>query len=166
MPSREDFYELINNTDWELFVSNRVTVFKAASKIDSSKYIIIPVTGYYSGTSLITESAGSLAGKLWGNYVADSNNTGHNDNSCGLTLEPISRYTHPYVGQSLLRWAGSTVRAVLHYPTNLHKVAITGSYNDLTDKPTIPTIWRGTQSQYDAITTPDSNTIYIITSAS
>ena len=27
-------------------------------------------------------------------------------------------------------------------------------------------IWRGTQAQYDAITTPDNNTIYIITSAS
>jgi hypothetical protein len=27
-------------------------------------------------------------------------------------------------------------------------------------------VWRGTQSQYDAITTPDDNTIYIITSAS
>jgi hypothetical protein len=27
-------------------------------------------------------------------------------------------------------------------------------------------IWRGTQAQYNAITTPDDNTIYIITSAS
>lgn len=61
-------------------------------------------------------------------------------------------------------------------------VATTGSYNDLTDKPTIPTIpnslpanggnadtvnnfrlWKGTQAQYDAITTKDSNTIYMIT---
>lgn len=40
------------------------------------------------------------------------------------------------------------------------------SYNDLTDKPTIPVIWSGTQAQYDAITTPDANTIYIITASS
>jgi hypothetical protein len=39
-------------------------------------------------------------------------------------------------------------------------VATSGSYNDLSNKPTIPTIWRGTQAQYDAITTPDNNTIY------
>ena len=48
---------------------------------------------------------------------------------------------------------------------DLATVAVTGSYNDLTDKPTIPVIWRGTQAQYDLLT-PDSNTIYIITSAS
>ena len=139
LPSREDFNELISNTDWELFISNGITVFKASSKIDSSKYIIIPVTGYYSETSLISESAGHLTGNLWGNYVADVNNIGHNSNDCGLTLLTMSNYAHPYTSQGLLRWAGSTVRAVLHYPTNLHKVAITGSYNDLTDKPTVPT---------------------------
>lgn len=37
-----------------------------------------------------------------------------------------------------------------------------GSYNDLSDKPTIPQIWTGTQAQYDALTSYDSNTIYII----
>ena len=50
-----------------------------------------------------------------------------------------------------------------------------GNYNDLTNKPTsLPanggnadtvggyTIWSGTQAQYDAITTKDANTIYII----
>ena len=66
--------------------------------------------------------------------------------------------------------------------TGLSKVATSGSYNDLTNKPTIPTIpnslpanggnadtvnnfrlWKGTQAQYDAITTKDSNTIYMIT---
>lgn len=45
-------------------------------------------------------------------------------------------------------------------------VATSGSYNDLLNKPTIPVIWSGTQAQYDAIATPDANTIYIITSAS
>lgn len=34
------------------------------------------------------------------------------------------------------------------------------------NKPTIPSIWTGTQAQYNAITTKDSDTIYIITSTS
>ena len=72
------------------------------------------------------------------------------------------------------------------------KSNFSGNYNDLSNKPTIPSvpsnenassggstlslvttgekynwnnkanIWRGTQAQYDAITTPDNNTIYII----
>lgn len=59
---------------------------------------------------------------------------------------------------------------------NLSVVATSGSYNDLTNKPTIPSvpsnlvigssasyiIWVGTQSQYDAITSKDNNTLYFI----
>ena len=60
-------------------------------------------------------------------------------------------------------------------------VATSGSYNDLTNKPTIPTIpsslpanggnadtvggytiWTGTQAQYNAISSKDANTIYLI----
>lgn len=61
------------------------------------------------------------------------------------------------------------------------KSTFSGSYNDLTNKPTIPTIpsslpanggnadtvdnfhiWQGTQAEYDAITTKNSNTIYLV----
>ena len=58
----------------------------------------------------------------------------------------------------------------------LSTVATSGSYNDLSNKPTIPTvpsnlvtgssnsyiIWTGTQSQYDSITSKDNNTLYFI----
>ena len=58
----------------------------------------------------------------------------------------------------------------------LSTVATSGSYNDLSNKPTIPSvpsnlvtgssasyiIWTGTQSQYDAISTKDNNTLYFI----
>ena len=58
----------------------------------------------------------------------------------------------------------------------LSTVATSGSYNDLSNKPTIPSvpsnlvtgssvsyiIWVGTQSQYDAISTKDNNTLYFI----
>ena len=65
--------------------------------------------------------------------------------------------------------------------TGLSTVATSGSYNDLSNKPTIPTIpsslpanggnaatvggytiWTGTQVQYDAISSKDANTIYLI----
>ena len=65
--------------------------------------------------------------------------------------------------------------------TGLAKVATSGSYNDLSNKPTIPTIpsslpanggnaatvggytiWTGTQAQYNAISSKDANTIYLI----
>lgn len=42
------------------------------------------------------------------------------------------------------------------------KSNFSGSYNDLTDKPTIPTIWTGTQQQFDALTTKDPNCIYLV----
>ena len=58
----------------------------------------------------------------------------------------------------------------------LSTVATSGSYNDLSNKPIIPSIpsnlvtgssvsyiiWLGTQSQYDAISTKDNNTLYFI----
>lgn len=78
--------------------------------------------------------------------------------SCGDSTPAVSTYaylTH-----------GCSVRGVMDHESNkVFKVAITGDYNDLINKPTIPTIWSGTQAQYDLLT-PDSNTIYIITSAS
>ena len=56
---------------------------------------------------------------------------------------------------------------------NLSTVATSGSYNDLSNKPSIPSnlvsgsstsyiIWVGTQAQYDAISTKDNNTLYFI----
>ena len=61
---------------------------------------------------------------------------------------------------------------ILNKPT-LSTVATSGSYNDLSNKPSIPSnlvtgssvsyiIWCGSQSQYDAISTKDNNTLYFI----
>jgi len=43
-----------------------------------------------------------------------------------------------------------------------NKSDFSGNYNDLTNKPTIPSIWSGTKAQYDAIPVKDINTIYLI----
>ena len=64
---------------------------------------------------------------------------------------------------------------ILNKP-NLSTVATSGSYNDLTNKPTFPSvpsnlvtgssvsyiIWLGTQSQYDSLPSKDNNTLYFI----
>lgn len=42
------------------------------------------------------------------------------------------------------------------------KSNFSGSYNDLTNKPTIPVVWQGTKAQYNAIASKDPNTIYLI----
>lgn len=46
--------------------------------------------------------------------------------------------------------------------SSLATVATSGSYTDLINKPTIPSIWTGTQAQYDLIDPIDPSTIYII----
>jgi hypothetical protein len=44
------------------------------------------------------------------------------------------------------------------------KSNFSGSYNDLTDKPTIPSIWSGTEAQWSQISggTLDNNTLYLV----
>lgn len=46
--------------------------------------------------------------------------------------------------------------------SDLSTVATTGDYNDLSNTPYIPSTWKGTQEEYDSITTKDPNTIYFI----
>lgn len=42
------------------------------------------------------------------------------------------------------------------------KSDFSGSYTDLTNKPTIPVIWSGTQADFDLISPKDPNTIYLV----
>ena len=43
-----------------------------------------------------------------------------------------------------------------------NKSDFSGDYNDLTNKPIIPVVWQGTKAEYEALTTKDSATIYLI----
>lgn len=56
----------------------------------------------------------------------------------------------------------NTSDAYIANKPNLASVATSGSYADLTNTPTIPTLWSGTQAQFDAIVTKDDNTLYMI----
>ena len=78
--------------------------------------------------------------------------------------------------QSNWNETNSSSDAYIKNKPTLSTVAISGSYNDLTNKPSIPSIpsnlvtgssvsyiiWVGTQTQYDAISTKDNNTLYFI----
>ena len=78
--------------------------------------------------------------------------------------------------QSNWNETNTTSDAYIKNKPTLSTVATSGSYNDLSNKPSIPTvpsnlvtgslnsyiIWVGTQTQYDAISTKDNNTLYFI----
>lgn len=91
--------------------------------------------------------------------IMDSSN---NHKIARLTITSANK--SPYYWQTTM-WNGQLYGWKSFVPSDsLATVATSGSYNDLSDKPTIPQIWRGTQVQYDALDPNyDNNTIYIIT---
>lgn len=118
------------------------------------------------------DSNGNYNETTWGN--GDVITTGKlNKIEDGITgvnqkIKSVSTYTHPATHPASMI-------------TGLSTVATTGNYNDLTNKPTIPTIpaslpanggnadtvnhfsiWQGTQAQYDSISSKNANTIYLI----
>lgn len=74
--------------------------------------------------------------------------------------------------------AQGSLAASATQPGDLAAVATSGDYDDLSDKPTIPSdasdvgavanvkdatgLWHGTESEYAAIISPDANTIYVV----
>lgn len=63
-----------------------------------------------------------------------------------------------WIGSSKPTYAWSEISSKPNFAT----VATSGSYNDLSNKPTIPAVQRMTQSQYDALSSKNSGTLYII----
>lgn len=150
MPTESQLNELIANTTSTWTTINGINGRKFIAS--NGNYIFFPAAG------------------RWANGVHNSADTyGHYWTSSPYTTSYA--YLLYFSSDSVqvnegFRNNGFYVRGVIDKPGYIaNKVAITGSYNDLTDKPTIPQIWSGTQAQYDLLT-PDSNTIYIITSAS
>jgi len=138
MPTNLQLYELINNTTQQYVTINGVRGCKFIG--NNNKWIFLPYTHYYE----------------YGDYVVGT-----------------------YASCSTEK---SRKIKILYYNTrnnSIGDICVSGTYADgngwsklgmrlvLDRTPiNIPQIWRGTQAQYDAITTPDDNTIYIITSAS
>ena len=73
MPTHEDFQELLDNTDneWiEDFNGIGVNGYKFTSKIDASKYIFIPASGYCNDGSVYNVGYG---GYVWSSSLRTSN---------------------------------------------------------------------------------------------
>jgi hypothetical protein len=168
MPSTGDFAELFN-ADYTKFidadgndiasdtVDKRVTVnsimgIRLKSKVNGN-ILFFPCSG--DGYDSSWDFLGSV-GYYWSRSLFSA------DRGLGLRFLSGGVYPQNYYD----RFFGFAVRPVINTKFAPSNVAITGNYNDLTNKPTIPVIWSGTQAQYDAITTPDANTIYIITASS
>lgn len=92
-----------------------------------------------------------------------SHATGGND---ALTAEDIgAEVSGAVAAHNTANDAHSDIRTALAAKANtssLATVATSGSYNDLSNKPTIPTLWSGTQTAYNALGTYDANTLYLI----
>ena len=69
MPTRDEFQELINNTDKEWTQVNGVNGRKFTSKTDESKYIFIPAAGFCSDGSMYGVGYG---GNVWSSSLGTS----------------------------------------------------------------------------------------------
>lgn len=200
MPTTAEFKALSTavNTEWTNdYQGSGVKGLVCTDKTDSSKVLFFPATGSCSNGSVST--VGSL-----GTFLSSSRSRySYNVHQCyGLNFNRSDVYwqndSYRYVGRTVRGvYIGSIQRIPVSGVTETEKTTwnnksdFSGSYNDLTDKPTIPTvaqsdwnqtdntaidyiknkptipsIWTGTQAQYDAIATKDPDTIYIIKSTS
>lgn len=131
-------YELVNNTTQQYVTIDGVRGCKFIG--NNNKWIFLPYTYYYEYGDYVVGSYASCS-------VEDSVHikmlyySTKNNSTSDICVDSTSANGNG--------WSKLGMRLVLdRTPIN------------------IPQIWRGTQAQYDAITTPDPNTIYIITSAS
>ena len=147
-------------------------------KLDTTAYTPTDLSNYYqksetSGSSQISTALnGKVDNSTFNTYTAstDSSLSGKADTSAitqvndALTAHTANTDIHVTTAQTAA-WNA--------------KSDFSGSYNDLTDKPTIPSytagsgititnnaisvkMWQGTKAQYNALATKDSTTIYLI----
>lgn len=99
----------------------------------------------------------------------------------GGTTEGTNQFTYNATAAKSINITPSSIGAAASSHTHtaaqvsgLATVATSGSYNDLSNKPSIPqptvkaasgtlTLWTGTQDQYDTITSKSNTTLYFIT---
>ena len=159
MPTKDEYVALGNavNTVWTAdYQGSGVAGLVCTDKNDSSKVLFFPACGYCSWGSVKDVN-------IYGYYWASSLNSFNIPQAFLFDLRGRRGRDDVVKWDAVgLRQVGQPVRGVID-ETPLSTVAYSGDYNDLSNKPTIPQIWRGTQSEYDALSSYDSNTIYIIT---
>jgi hypothetical protein len=100
MPTQAEFEELLNNCDWSWITQHGVNGWKVTSRVDSSRSIFLPATGYRGGTylndvgsygdywssSLDTDGPSSA----WDLYFGSAgHNTYDNNRYYGFTVRPV-----------------------------------------------------------------------------
>ena len=218
MPTASEYQALLDATTYQVYTTTHYPSVTFTDKVDPDKKITFVVTGYRAQDGSYDTTSRLF---LWTKSLVTEKSTGWETNlttkahafhlNMGVVVDPVADIAHT------LRYFAIPIRAVLDVEgdvphTNvLHKVAVTGNYNDLENKPTIPTvaqsdwnqtdttaidyiknkptipaaqvnsdwnsnsgvsqilnkpiipvIWTGTQAEYDAITTKDPATIYMI----
>lgn len=145
MPTRAQLQELTANTTYEWTTINGVNGGKFTAT--NGNYVFFPAAGDWEDGS--QSSVGD-----YGYYWGSSPNGSYYAYGLGFCDggNDVYDYNREY---------GYSVRGVLD-SKQLQPVSFSGDYNDLANKPTIPTVWTGTQAEYDAITSPSASTIYFI----
>lgn len=129
MPTLAQFDELIRQCDWTWGTRSGINGYIVSKNGES---IFFPAGGDWTEGSQY--SVGS-SGFYW------SSTSNSSENAFRFCFSSVNKYVDDHYG----RYYGLCVRPVLdsysNQATNVaSKVAMTGSYNDLTDKPTIPTV--------------------------
>ena len=149
----------------------------------------IDVSGITSGEveSMIDEATSGMATQEWvqeQGYLTEHQSLSDYateqwvENKNYITGVDLSNYDTKSEVDDKISSAVTEVNNVLTGHTNNNSIHVTtaqtaawdaksnfsGSYNDLADKPTIPTIWSGTEQQWSQISggTLDNNTIYLV----
>ena len=80
MPTKEDFEELLQNTDKEVITidEGKTYIVKFVNKNDSTKYILIPITGLSESLNtsyawIWTNSVYELCSGAWSTLISDTN---------------------------------------------------------------------------------------------
>lgn len=177
MPTKEEFEELHNNCTWTWKTVSGVNGYRITSNTNSNS-IFLPAVGSYSDTTLYQEGnfghywSSSFHSSMYEYNAFNANiSSQYEDHFSGCSVRAV--YTRPdkVLGTTILDSERAAWNAKSDFsgsytdltdkPT-LATVATTGSYTDLSSKPTIPSIWTGTQQEYDLIDPINPSTIYII----
>lgn len=158
MPTAAEYVALGNavNTAWTAdYQGSGVAGLVCTDKTDSSKVLFFPAAGscYYDEMHGVD---------YYGSYWLSSLDNSDVRNAYYFNFSNNSVNWQYYTN----RRNGSPIRGVFVEKPFLSTVAYSGDYDNLSNKPTIPQIWSGTQAQYDLIQSPDPNTIYIIIASS
>jgi len=125
MPTREQMQELKDNTTYQWVTNYKGSGINGGTfTATNGAVLFIPAAGYwYNGSQ---SNVGNF-GYYWGSSPNGSNNAYY--------LGFINGYKSV---SSDIRKNGYPVRPVITLSNTLHKVSVTGDYNDLNNKPTIP----------------------------